>query len=738
MKRGALLIALVLGVSALFAQNKILVHKPGETVEMLLTETDSMYFSDEGTVVNFSVAGSTQQFYIVDVDSITFAMTIDSSVFIHYNGTNVEVINPLEAIGVSVDISGADVTVNSTADFSGIKYFLYGSTSDGMFKIYSEKKFDLILNGVEITNNDGPAINIQSSKKVSVFLEGGTESLLTDGQIYAEPPGGEDQEAAFFSEGQLVFSGSGSLVINGAGTEKDGLRSDDYIEIKQGNITVSSADNDGVHAKDGFFMSDGSVGVTSNGDGIDGGSGLVEISGGEITVQSISNDVSAIKSDSTMSISGGTLNISVAGDQSKGLKSIQAMILTGGTLDFNTTGGVVLIPSGSGYDPTYCTAIKGTTQIIIDGSSIEINSNGEAGRGITCDGDISISSGMIHIMASGDGDTYTNIQGQNDAYHGACLNADGNITITGGDINLSHSGDAGKGISTDNQLNISGTGTVISVTTTGQRITISQGGPGGGTYDEAKAITTDGAITIENGDITITSADDGMKSTESITINNGVVNIVQSVEGIESPNIFLNGGEISLKSSDDGLNATYGNGGEQYDGSLLSINGGYIFLNSTNGDPLDSNGDIEINGGTTVVHGPQSSPEVGMDVNGSCWISGGFLVVSGTNSFMTEGASPQSTQHSVLFRTNQSQQAGKLFHIEDANGNYLLTFAPLRTYYSIIFSSSGLVGGGTYKVYTGGTCTGTPVNGLYTGGTYSGGTLKTTFTLSSMAPTIWF
>lgn len=330
--------------------------------------------------------------------------------------------------------------------------------------------------------------------------------------------------------------------------------------------------------------------------------------------------------------------------------------------------------------------------------------------------------------------------GQNDAYHGSCINTNGNLSITGGSLTLYHAGDGAKGLSTDGQLHIAIENEgVLSVTTTGNSIEIQGGGPpGSGDYDEAKTITSEGEIIIDSGTLIFDSADDAIKSTVSITVNGGMIDIEDSEEGIESPDIIINGGEISLNSHDDGFNATYGNGGENYDGSLLQINEGYIYLNSTNGDPLDSNGDIEINGGVLVVHGPQSSPEVGMDVNGSCWVNGGFMVVSGTNSNMTEGPSNNSDQPSVLLRSNQSNSSGTLFHIEDADGNTLVTFAPNRTYYSMIFSSGELELGETYKVYTGGSCTGNEVNGLYEGGTYSGGTLRTTFTMNNMAQMIWF
>ena len=719
-------------------QDKLRIHTSSGTYQILVPEIDSLYFNDEGTIAFFQTTRSLNQFNLSEIDSITFSSKLDSTVYITYNDAAVSVVNPLELLGVSVILSGADVIIDSNAGISDINYVLSGSTSNGMFKVYSDKKLDLRLNNVEITNLDGPAINIQSHKKITVHLEDGTNNILTDGVTYATPPNNEDQDAVFFSEGQLVFTGSGILQINGLGVEEHGLRSDDYIQINQGNITINHAVKDGIHANDGFFMCGGTIDITSNGDGIDGDEGAIEITNGNLTIQNTEDNHDAIKCDSTILITGGLINITIEGGQSKGLNSSRVIMISGGTLGITSMGGVVLEPSGSGFDPSYCTAIKADTLIFIDSCSITINTIGEAGRGISCNGNIRMGSGTLEITSSGDGARYTNALGEFDAYHGPCINANGNIYLTGGEITLNHSGNGGKGISTDRDINIGTVASVplIDITTTGQPISIVTGP--NGEYAEAKAITADSAITVESGEITISSADDGIKSKDRITINEGTINITNSVEGIESPNIFINGGEVRVNASDDGLNATYGFGGEPYDGSNLTVNGGYVFISTTGGDALDSNGDIFINGGIIVAHGPQFSPEVGMDVNGICVVSGGFMVVSGTNSNMTEGPSPTSTQYSVLLRTNLSISAGTIFHIENASGNSLLTFAPLRRYYSIIFSAPALSSGTTYRVYTGGSSTGTQVNGLYTGGIYSGGTLRTTFTLTNMAQTVWF
>lgn len=326
-----------------------------------------------------------------------------------------------------------------------------------------------------------------------------------------------------------------------------------------------------------------------------------------------------------------------------------------------------------------------------------------------------------------------------DYYSAACIDADGDISILGGHVTAISSGSAGKGISGDGALTV-GSATnspTLDITTTCAKFVVSSSWMDR-QYATAKAVKIDGAVTINNGTITISSADDALKSNTSVTINNGALSIIKSGEGIECPYITVNNGNVGIVATDDGFNATKGYGGEGNDGSCLYINGGSVYVNVSNGDGLDSNGNIVITAGTTIVHGPQSQPEVGMDYNGTCNVSGGLLVISGTNSFMTEAPSSTSSQYSIKATTYTGIAAYTLFHIQDTAGNDIVTFKPVRRYYSMIFSSPSLKSGSTYYIYTGGSSTGTETNGLYSGGTYSGGTLKKSFTISSKVSNVSF
>ena len=473
---------------------------------------------------------------------------------------------------------------------------------------------------------------------------------------------------------------------------------------------------------------------------MDAGDGPVEITGGSLKVVIDDDDRDGIKCDGDLLISAGVVDISVEGDQSKGLNAGDVK-LTGGTTTIVTSGNAVLEESGSGYDPSYCTGIKTDNDVIVDGARVVITTSGKAGRGVSSDGDIEIYSGRLTITSSGDGDTYIDETGTLDAYHGPCIKADGDLVIEGGTVALYHSGKGGRCISVDGTLTIGATDSspTLNAKTTGQEIYINAEDA-----VEAKAIKSDGSITINNGGVTVSSGGggaggggDGIKSEEAIEINGGVIDIEDSVEGIEAPDIVINDGEIHINASDDGMNATYGNDVEGDDGSMLTINGGYIDVSTTAGDGLDSNGGLTIAGGTVLVHGPPNQ-EVGADVNGAFLINGGFVAIAQVNSNMVEKPGQQSGQRSVLFSRNQSLSGGTLFHIEDASGNTLLTFAPEHNYSSVLVSSSDLTNGTTYRVYTGGSSTGDEQDGLYTGGIYSGGTLRTTFVSSGTVQTVNF
>jgi hypothetical protein len=412
-----ILIAIALCM-ALHAQDKMYIHRnDGFTLGASVRPTDSILFLNSGYTVIFKIGETRQQYEVGEIDSLTFGAH-STTVSIHYGNDRVSVINPLAFEGVVVEAHGAKVTVYANTETRDISYRLSGNSADGMFKLYSQKRFNLLIDGLSLANQNGPAINIQSSNKGSVFLADGTSNFLSDGTTYEAAPYAngkeEDQKAAFFSEGKLYFSGAGRLTILGKGINKHALCSDDLIQFDSGVLSVTSAGNDGVRGKDGVVIYGGTMAISSSGDAIDGGEGAVMISAGSITINNTAVGSRGITCDSIMQVSGGNIEITMGGNQSKAIKSGQDLYLDGGTVTIKTTGGVVLEPSGSGYDPSYCTAIKSDGDIYVDGSTIKINSSGIAGKGISSDKDLFIKKGTVDIVSTGTGNTYTDISGAKD------------------------------------------------------------------------------------------------------------------------------------------------------------------------------------------------------------------------------------------------------------------------------------------------------------------------------------
>lgn len=408
------------------------------------------------------------------------------------------------------------------------------------------------------------------------------------------------------------------------------------------------------------------------------------------------NAVIFSKSDLTIYGSGSLI---VDANFNDGIASKDGLIVKSGTITVNS------VDDG----------IVGKDYLIVKGGSITVISSGDGLKSgndsNTSVGYISIETGTISVTSSGD-----------------AIVAESEVLIKDGKFNLvSGGGSNSKASATVSSKGIKGT---VSVITDGGNFTISSA-------DDA--IHSNGSVTINAGTFTLSSGDDGIHADVAVALGEAEINLTKSFEGIEAATISVDKSTIHLLASDDGFNATKGStagGTESNDGSNLTISSGYVFVNASGGDGLDSNGNITITGGTVIVHGPQSQPEVGMDYNGTCKITSGTLVISGTNSNMTQGPSTTSTQYAVKIISGSGLSSGTLFHIQDASGNDLLTFKPVRSYYSIVYSSSALKSGSTCDVYTGGSSTGTETDGLYVGGTYSGGTKYTSFTVSGIVTSI--
>lgn len=647
------------------------------------TATFNLSLGGKSCTVTLSIAAGT---------SGGIATPATDTVVVAYSGTSASINNPYASSGVSVTVSGADITVKSTNMSKEIVYLLSGTASKGSFKIYSEYRYNITMKNVNLTNSAGPAINSQSSKKGTINILAGTTNTLVDGVTYATST--EDQKGTVFSEGQLSFVGTGTL--NVTGLNKHAIVADDYISISQANIVVKGAVKDGIHANDYFQIDNGTLSVTSAGDGIVAEEGYVAINGGTISVNSVDDGIAAPYEGTDAAITpyilikGGKITVTTTGDKGSAIKSESYTTI-------GTTDAVTLVVSGKGS------------------------------KGIKTGGDFTLNSGTIKITTSGA--AYYDTEDK-DIAAPAGVNCDKNLAIRGGNLTIISTGIGAKGINIDGTATIGG-GTT-NITASGAKYTYSST-----LTSEAKGFKSDGAFVMNNGELIVSATDDGVKSGASITVNDGKILVTKSYEGMESILITIAGGVVDLTATNDGVNTSYGTvsgGTESNDNSHLIVSGGVLI--ATGSDAIDSNGNFTIKGGTVITNGNED-----IDINGSFLVNGGTLMGAGPNSNMTKAMATASTQVGMFIKSSTSVPVTSVIHFEDANGKDLGTFKPKVASALFHFSHPSMVKGGSYKIYIGGTYTGgsfvggTSGWGLYTGGTYSttGATLKSSPTTSGAA-----
>ncbi len=755
MRKPLFIMAFLLGCIGLNAQNyHINLHSNGSAV----------YDNDVNTINDIRLQGSqpahllinggngTVTFPITQFDSITFVKQEEppagDTVFINYNSSTAEIINPFSNSGVSISTNGADVTVNSTK--ANVPYVVSGSSANGSLTMYSTSSFSLIINYLSLTSTTTAAINIASPVDVLLLPEG--TSTLTDGA-------NSSISGALYAAGNLTVNGHDILRVNG--NAKHGILVDGTLTMNSGEIDILSSSSDGIHGNSNMIWNGGSLHIASAGsDGLDISgnltigngdltinttaetarcikvSGLFTMNNGALTLNAGGLDSKGIKADGDLHINGGYLTIEHSGDMSKGLKVDGAINISGGTIDITASGSTILELVNNQNVPSYCTAIKCDTDITVTGGdfTITLPTSNHGGKGISADGNMTIDGGTFTITTQGDGATYT-ISGTNkDAYTSCCLRSDGNMSILSGNLTLSSSGTGGKGINVGDDSHTTSTLTlgteggdnedlILNVTTSGERITITAGGGGpwgGGDYANPKGVKSRGNMTINSGNITVNCTQ---------TQNEGG-------ECIESKaRLTINGGNIEAYSvKDDAVNAAQN----------ITINGGVYHAHSDANDGTDSNGTLFINGGFNISSGSRV-PEEGFDCDNN------QFKITGSTSIGTGGATSNPTQ-SVCTQPSLkiNTQHGYAIQILKSDGTVICTFqCPEFTGSGgggwpgggngmvMLFTDPQLSVGNSYTVKYGGTISGgTNWHGYYTGNvTYSGGN-QTTVNVNGMLTTV--
>ncbi|WP_010147057.1 carbohydrate-binding domain-containing protein [Serinicoccus profundi] len=214
------------------------------------------------------------------------------------------------------------------------------------------------------------------------------------------------------------------------------------------------------------------------------------------------------------------------------------------------------------------------------------------------------------------------------------------------------------------------------------------------------------AVSGETTEITVAAGDDAVKGENAIDLVGGQLTVTQSLEGLESARILVEGGTTDVTASDDALNAA-----SDTTTPSVEISGGELTLTSE-GDGLDSNGTVTMTGGTVVVNGPTMDGNGALDVDGDFLVSGGDLLAVGSAG-MLMAPSTAGEQTSLATALSGSATAGSTLTVTDADGEVVAEIEVGRDTASLVLSSADLVAGETYTVSSGSTTLATAIAGEY-------------------------
>ena len=169
----------------------------------------------------------------------------------------------------------------------------------------------------------------------------------------------------------------------------------------------------------------------------------------------------------------------------------------------------------------------------------------------------------------------------------------------------------------------------------------------------------------------------------------GVLKITAENEGLDSElHLTINGGNTYIASGNDGINTNE-------DGvSVTTVNGGNLAIIVTGetgeGDGIDSNGWLVINGGTVITAACSNSADAGIDSDMGIHINGGTVLATGHMlDHIKEGG-----QNYTVFTFAQTMTGNENIVLKNSSGTDILSSSVFsNTYSTLIYSSPDLTPG---------------------------------------------
>ena len=544
-KVGMMIIALLLTIVA--GAQTLNVEVGDVTYQFPAAQTGDMTYSNGTTLTimdkEFAISDITGM--VVDKSEVT-----DNQVTVSYNGTSAKVtVAGNVAQYLTPVVSGSHVSIAQSDDLAEeVTYTLSGESTDGEFYMSGSYKATVELNGLTLTNTtpvkSGAAVHIQNGKRIKVKVCNGTVNTLTDAV-------GGSQKGCLYVKGHAEFAQKGTLNI--IGNVKHGIKTGEYMTLKNATINITKAAGDGINCAQFFQMTSGKIAISGVSD--DGIQCDIEDS----TVGSTGETTDHEDEDTgNIYLEGGDITASVTADAAKAIKAEGDIRATGTNVTATTSGGGVWDADKVKTKSSSCMSADGN--MLISGGTLTLTSTGAGGKGINVDGNFTATGGSVTINTSG---------------NAVVASSTGTLSVVTSSQQLdnydSDYKSSPKGIKVDGAIVISDNA-VISVTTTGA----------GGEGIESKT-----SIDITGGQTTVNASDDGINASKNTSTGG-------------SGDLTISGGYVFSKSS--------GNDGIDANGNCY-IKGGLVYAIGTTAPEksIDANTEegkkLFITGGTIIAVG---------------------------------------------------------------------------------------------------------------------------------------
>lgn len=559
------------------------------------------------------------------------------------------------AIDQSVDLDEAVGRHEITEDGT---YILTGTLDGTVYVDPGEGDVELILDGVDINGGDQPGIIAESGDSLTINLPEGSINRIggNAGNLYS---------ATIYSTIDTTFTGDGALYVisntaSGIAAENADLTFEggSYAITAEDNAITVQGDQPGeLTVNDGHFSTDAmnnvdpeanfnmnggeffeplpeSFNMNQFGQPMDGNmlngqqpqmngnmpngqqpqmngsipNGQQPQIGGNMP----NNQQNASSSGSASKIVSGTMTNSAA-DLEADYDNATYITVSDDNSDIKITSSGTYVVSGTSSDGNI-TVKKGTTGVVLVLDDLDLTSTTGATVSINKEAEVKviISGNVVLTDNENPDDEYSTDADVADAYDGAALKAKANSQVyVTGDGTLTINGNAKNGIKAGDDSSLIFDDVTVNITATNDGIN--------GNYD----------VTLLSGSFNISAGDDAIHADHILTVGSEdgtgpTVKITKSNEGLEGTVVNVLGGDVSIVSSDDAINAANGDG--VYEGELdysFNMLGGKVVINS-NGDGIDSNGDVNLIGGGAQINSAAGGGEAGIDCDGQYYISDQF------------------------------------------------------------------------------------------------------------------